>query len=160
MWMKSRHILNSHFQSSMNSFSSSWEEQAFAKDAAGPHGGSIVASQEHQKEIPSSSPPSCSDSDSEPVTLGISDSKNRCEKNTREEETTIFLSRDDYIETNLSVGLNLVLSQNIPMGSAGDDAVSYKRYKTSVPSSQFFLKRSSMEDLDLELRLGDPPKVK
>ena len=44
MWMKSKQLLNSRFQSSMGSFntsSSSWEEQAFAEDAAGPLGGFV-----------------------------------------------------------------------------------------------------------------------
>ncbi|KAJ6287756.1 hypothetical protein OIU77_002434 [Salix suchowensis] len=43
-WMlnKRKHNLNSHFQASTNpSFDDSWEEQAFAEDAAGPLGGCI-----------------------------------------------------------------------------------------------------------------------
>lgn len=38
---------------------------------------------------------------------------------------------------------------------------SNKRHKkTSVPSLKIFQKTSSMDDIDLELRLGDPPAVK
>lgn len=42
MWIKSKQLLNSHLQAaSMNSYHTSWEEQAFAEDAAGPLGGFV-----------------------------------------------------------------------------------------------------------------------
>ncbi|KAL3523854.1 hypothetical protein ACH5RR_016688 [Cinchona calisaya] len=42
MWLKSKQILvNSHFQGSLNSLNTAWEERAFAEDAAGPFGGFI-----------------------------------------------------------------------------------------------------------------------
>ncbi|KAE7996732.1 hypothetical protein FH972_001428 [Carpinus fangiana] len=72
------------------------------------------------------------------------------------QDHSICLGYDDYVETDLSVGMN-------------NPFVSSKRPKTAVSSLSFFLKACSddnayhlqtTEDLDLELRLGDPPKVK
>ncbi|XP_021813866.1 zinc finger protein 10 [Prunus avium] len=105
------------------------------------------------------------------------------EKNimTREEEDSRCLlgsydHGDFNVETDLSVGLNIsVVSRNRSQGgSCGEEAsISCKRPKTAtaaISSFPFFLQSeaevtglmasSSMEDLDLELRLGDPPKVK
>lgn len=82
--------------------------------------------------------------------------------------------------TNLSVGLSSKFSRRPPAtGSCGDEAINLKRPKTTESSwltvlnpcsstggytlksdVQIGPKISSMEDLDLELRLGDPPKVK
>ncbi|KAA8534177.1 hypothetical protein F0562_031630 [Nyssa sinensis] len=113
--------------------------------------------QEHQKEFSYSSPrPSWSES------------KTTLEKIPRLIKDPLILVPDDTVETNLSVGLNL---------SDGDEGVCCKRHKITVPSLPFFLKpcssdkypfqsevlglrTSSMEDLDLELRLGDPAKMK
>ncbi|GKU91980.1 hypothetical protein SLEP1_g5776 [Rubroshorea leprosula] len=72
------------------------------------------------------------------------------------------------VETNLSVGLSSVFSQNRPTASCTEEAIisCTKRPKIAVTARQFFVsndrfKANSMEDLDLELRLGtDPPKVK
>lgn len=71
---------------------------------------------------------------------------------------------NDYVETSLSVGQNLVFGQKL---STGDDSdTSYKRPKTSsicssddrlrsFQSAEFVLGlKPGMEDLDLELRLG------
>lgn len=96
--------------------------------------------------------PSCSE------TVGV-----RLEKSTTppraHQDHSICLGYDhDYVETDLSVGMN-------------NPFVSSKRSKTSAVSSlSFFLKacsddnayhlQTTAEDLDLELRLGDPPKVK
>ncbi|CAK9134819.1 unnamed protein product [Ilex paraguariensis] len=279
MWVRSKQIPNSNCQASLNSLSNSWEEQAFAEDAAGPLGGfiwpprsyscsfckrefrsaqalgghmnvhrrdrarlkqslspqsEVLDTQNHNqslskslgtqylhqiftpdsnsnpsfatspvsssrisalstlenfnenntsmfpfsssilhetpKEFPYSLPPSWSDS--ETVTLvSVSDSKAACEK-TRRKEESVLLGHDDSVETNLTVGLNLAVSQNL---SDGDETIKNKRLKrsavSSLPlflrscSSNLFpfesealgLKTSSMEDIDLELRLGDPP---
>ncbi|XP_048140282.1 zinc finger protein 10-like [Rhodamnia argentea] len=82
--------------------------------------------------------------------------------------------------TDLSVGLSSNLGRRPPAtGSCSDEAINIKRPKTTesswltVPDPcsstggytlksdvQIGLKISSMEELDLELRLGDPPKVK
>lgn len=89
------------------------------------------------------------------------------------------LGCNDYVETSLSVGLNSVFGQKSPIGSCGEEAISYKRPKTCFSSVPIFLKPCSndrslafqsaefvlgvkpgMEDLDLELRLGRPQKVK
>ncbi|GAV70326.1 zf-C2H2_6 domain-containing protein [Cephalotus follicularis] len=81
---------------------------------------------------------------------------------------------DVYVETNLSMGLNLVVSRNRPIGSCGDEVMSCKRpKKTAISTLPVLLsndnyplqlealgfKTSSIEDMDLELRLGTP-KVK
>lgn len=96
---------------------------------------------------------------------GVSpDSKTAVEKGT---------GRKVLVENNMSVGLN---SQNQSYGFDVNHEVissSHKRYKTSTTtvSSSFQrfcfqsdqvlgLKTGSLEELDLELRLGDPPKVK
>ncbi|KAI8563961.1 hypothetical protein RHMOL_Rhmol03G0148700 [Rhododendron molle] len=93
---------------------------------------------------------------------GVSpDSKTAVEKGTR---------REDFVEIkNLFVGRNSVISQNRPCGFDVDPEVisSHKRHKTSTVSSSFQrcclqsevlgLKTGSFEELDLELRLGDPP---
>lgn len=114
--------------------------------------------------------------------MSISESKHELENKPMEADFTRLRNIDDYVETEIfSVGMNSLACQNGPTGSSpGDEAVSCKRSKTAVSSlSSFFLKACSdaryhlqpevttgivkpvsMEDLDLELRLGDPPKVK
>lgn len=103
--------------------------------------------------------------------LNTSDAKpdHRQEKSPREENSNISISTghhdQDYVETKLSVGLNSVFSRDRPTGSCSDEAVSCKRTKTGATSTlPFFLSndkyRLQKENLDLELRLGDPPKVK
>ncbi|XP_041002804.1 zinc finger protein 10-like [Juglans microcarpa x Juglans regia] len=108
-----------------------------------------------------------------------SESKPGVENNLREEDHSIYLGNADYVETDFSVGRNSFVSQNRPTsGSCGVEAVSCKRPKSAVSSLSFFLKScsddrchlqskatgvlkpNSIEDLDLELRLGDPPKLK
>ncbi|KAB1217826.1 putative transcriptional regulator RABBIT EARS [Morella rubra] len=271
MWMKRKEILRSRSPPSMNSLNYSWEEKAFAEDAAGPLGGCvwpprsyscsfctrefrsaqalgghmnvhrrdramlrqalnpINEARHHQnndqinqlktslgdhlssdvgklrnnldgKAIVASgtlSPPRVP-ALSTPETLGAntsfssaysssfvhswsdpaearllssSESKPRVEKNPREEDY-MCCSYDDYVDTDLSVGMNRFVSPNRTTGSCGDEAVSCKRLKTAVSSlSTFFLKACSddktgllmantIEDLDLELRLGDPATVK
>ncbi|KAF7147177.1 hypothetical protein RHSIM_Rhsim03G0134200 [Rhododendron simsii] len=94
------------------------------------------------------------------------DSKTAVEKGTR---------REDFVGNNLFVGWNSVISENRPCGFDGFDVdhqeviSSHKRHKTSrkVSSSTFQRcclqsevlgqKTGSLEELDLELRLGDPP---
>ncbi|KAG2730356.1 hypothetical protein I3843_01G282500 [Carya illinoinensis] len=109
-----------------------------------------------------------------------SESKPGVENNIREEDHSIYPGNADYVEIDFSVGRNFFVSQNRPTGSCGRvEAVSCKRPKTAVSSLSFFLKAcsddrghlqpkgtgvllkpNSLEDLDLELRLGDPPKLK
>ncbi|KAJ0088148.1 hypothetical protein Patl1_31820 [Pistacia atlantica] len=85
----------------------------------------------------------------------------------------------DYLKTDLSVSMNLVVRRtNSNLSDEKEETVSCKRRRTEASSLPFFLKPnsiddkhglqseqhelgpSSIEDLDLELRLGDPPKVK
>ncbi|XP_031273977.1 probable transcriptional regulator RABBIT EARS [Pistacia vera] len=89
----------------------------------------------------------------------------------------LSIGHEDYVETNLSVGLNFVFRRDRPTGSCGDEASSCKRSKTSsgVATLPFFLsndkyngvrmevlnfRSNSKDNLDLELRLGHPPHVK
>lgn len=104
------------------------------------------------------------------------DSRIAIGKSTRNEELIAVIDHD--VETNLSVGIN---SHNIQGRSLHDEkmAINSKRLKSSASfplhhklcSSdrfpfQFEMLRmktpraSSIEDIDLELRLGDPPAVK
>ncbi|KAH0979691.1 hypothetical protein GBA52_006868 [Prunus armeniaca] len=190
--------------SSMNS--TTWEEKAFAADAAGhgPLGGCIWPPRSYscsfcmrEFRAPSAlvsiqkknySGAECAflshhSATSAPSWSDNSKSDHQLEKNimTREEEESRCLlgsydHGDFNVETDLSVGLNIsVVSRNRSQGgSCGEEAsISCKRPKTAtaaISSFPFFLQSetevtglmasSSMEDLDLELRLGDPPKVK
>ncbi|XVE52621.1 hypothetical protein DITRI_Ditri02bG0136500 [Diplodiscus trichospermus] len=94
-------------------------------------------------------------------------------------EDSVCLGSDDHdhVETNLSVGLNSVFFQNRPTVTCGEEAINYKRPKIAVSTLPFLVSKEkyspfqwqvlgvkpaagSMEDLDLELRLGVQPKVK
>ncbi|KAL3719210.1 hypothetical protein ACJRO7_004207 [Eucalyptus globulus] len=118
----------------------------------------------------------------DPVTMKVhcSSDKDRLEmqKILREDEHECFDSSSS--ETDLSVGLSSNFGRRPPAtSSCSNEAINLKRPKTSESSwltvlnpcssiggyprksdVQIGLKVSSMEDLDLELRLGDPPKVK
>ncbi|EOY07444.1 hypothetical protein QUC31_011341 [Theobroma cacao] len=85
----------------------------------------------------------------------------------------------DYVQTDMSVSLNLVVRRARPTTSGSrEETVGCKRKRTDTPTLPFFLKPisierhhlqpadlpelrpSSVDDIDLELRLGDRPKVK
>ncbi|XWS43754.1 hypothetical protein CRYUN_Cryun16bG0131100 [Craigia yunnanensis] len=86
----------------------------------------------------------------------------------------------DYVQTDLSVSLNLDVRRTHPtMSGSKEETVGCKRKRTDTPTTlPFFLKPisierhhlqpaevpelspSSVDDMDLELRLGDRPKVK
>ncbi|KAK9283770.1 hypothetical protein L1049_012022 [Liquidambar formosana] len=268
MWMKRKNTLKpQHIQASMmNSFNDSWEEQAFAEDAAGPLGGCVwpprsyscnfcrrefrsaqalgghmnvhrrdrarlkqslsphhevqndqnhdqktckslgaqypseVGTIEYNQNNPNCNPSfvssphspsrisasSTQENFSEHTFVSLYSSSNVQEHHSKTEvekspriEESISLGRNNYVETNLSLGLDLVVGRNRPTGSSSDEAIRRKKHKTTtvVSSLPFFLKlclndryhvhsdvhgvlhNSSMEDLDLELRLGDTPKV-
>ncbi|KAJ9160157.1 hypothetical protein P3X46_025587 [Hevea brasiliensis] len=103
--------------------------------------------------------------------LEISHSKPQEVKNPREEDST-SLTHDDFVQTDFFMGFNSFISRNPPTGCYGD--ISCKRPKTNAfsmikPRSSdrhthqpevIEPQSSSMEDIDLELRLGRPPKVK
>ncbi|KAF3449098.1 hypothetical protein FNV43_RR09822 [Rhamnella rubrinervis] len=91
----------------------------------------------------------------------------------------ISRAKGDFVKTDLSVSLNLVVCHACPTMSEGkEEAVSFKRRRTETSSVSSFPKSSSVdklqcqsdvlhehsprsiEDLDLELRLGDRPTVK
>ncbi|KAE9594374.1 putative transcription factor C2H2 family [Lupinus albus] len=97
------------------------------------------------------------------------------------EESFNDLGCNDYVETSLSVGLSSVFGQkSSPNCSCDDESISYKRPKTCISSMPIFIKPCSkdrslafksteefvlglkpgMEDIDLELRLGESQKVK
>ncbi|GAV76549.1 zf-C2H2_6 domain-containing protein, partial [Cephalotus follicularis] len=81
----------------------------------------------------------------------------------------------DYVKTDLSVSLNLVLRRSLQTISDGEEAIGCKRKRIEPSIPLCFLKPSSIdmhhvqsyelgpgsiEELDLELRLGERPKVK
>ncbi|KAL6980584.1 hypothetical protein U1Q18_022225 [Sarracenia purpurea var. burkii] len=218
MWTKkSKHVLNLPLQATMNPFSlsHSWEEQAFAEDAAGALGGFVWPPRSyscsfcrrefrsaqalgghmnvHRKDrarlkqsltpknqdLPSPNSPSRVSAMSTPenfserthVSPFSSSSSSVVQeqgKNGRKERL-VFLGDDGCVETNLSMGLKLVVSRNNQTSGFDDDEsnITRKRHKIVVSDerSPFYsqilgLKTGSlMEELDLELRLGDPPKV-
>ncbi|XWS56612.1 hypothetical protein CRYUN_Cryun09bG0101300 [Craigia yunnanensis] len=92
------------------------------------------------------------------------------------EDSVCLGSDDDHVETILSVGLNSVFFQNRPTVTCGEEAINYKRPKIAASTVPFLVSKEkysplqwqvlglkpaagSMEDLDLELRLGVQPKV-
>ncbi|TKY47455.1 transcriptional regulator RABBIT EARS [Spatholobus suberectus] len=245
MWIKRKQILKSHIQQPFgagNNNNSSWEERAFAEDAARILGGCIwpprsyscnfckrefrsaqalgghmnvhrrdrarlkqslsphnEALQHHHKndctvatsKVSSSRPSTISTQENcyqptmSPYSSSISwghhmgspDSEPKGPENAREEFSKC-LGCNDYVETSLSVGQSSVFGQKLPIASCEDEAICYKRSKTSIPSLPVFLKPCSndrhltfqsaefvlglkpgMEDLDLELRLGKQQKV-
>ncbi|KAL9336769.1 hypothetical protein Peur_071257 [Populus x canadensis] len=84
----------------------------------------------------------------------------------------------DYVQTDLSVSLNLVVRRTRPsISDCGEEPMSCKKRRIDKSSLPFFLKCNSVDkhhvqsevfeispctvdELDLELRLGDRPKVK
>ncbi|KAF5186362.1 Zinc finger protein [Thalictrum thalictroides] len=114
--------------------------------------------------------------------ISLSDSKLEGEKKLmRTQEIGLGVCGADYHRTDSDVSLNLIASRTRKTRSGGDDdeVISNKRRKIDATSLDFFLKpksvdkqyhiqsevfelscSSSMEEIDLELRLGDRPKVK
>ncbi|ESW35437.1 hypothetical protein PHAVU_001G235000 [Phaseolus vulgaris] len=247
LWFKRKQMLNSHIQQPFgarnNNTNSSWEERAFAEDAARILGGCIwpprsyscnfckrefrsaqalgghmnvhrrdrarlKQSLSHHNEslqdlhkndcpvatskVSSSRPSTISTQEncyhqptmspySSPISwghhhMGSPDSEPKGSAVNGREQFLKGLGCNDYVETSLSVGQSSVFVQKLPIESYGDEAISYKRSKTSMPplpafhkpcssdrhltfhSAEFVLK-PGMEDLDLELRLGKPQKV-
>ncbi|XP_058181788.1 probable transcriptional regulator RABBIT EARS [Rhododendron vialii] len=129
--------------------------------------------QERQKELSQySSPPSCLDSNGVGL-LSVSDLKSAY--GAGREGFAFLRNGENCVEKSLAMGFDLIDSPNRPYGSDFDHEVintSSKRHKTTttttcstVSSVPFFLNQYSndgysLEDLDLELRLGDQPKVK
>ncbi|KAF7132172.1 hypothetical protein RHSIM_Rhsim09G0168100 [Rhododendron simsii] len=128
--------------------------------------------QERQKQLSQySSPPSCLDSNGVGL-LSVSDLKSAY--GAGREGFAFLQNGENCVEKSLAMGFDLIDSPNRPYGSDFDREVintSSKRHKTTtttcstVSSVPFFLNQYSndeysLEDLDLELRLGDPPKVK
>lgn len=111
-------------------------------------------------------------SNSVPIRVfSISDSKKTDKNWTKRLKSRVRHDEDNSSKFDLSMSLNLVI------GPDKEEAVSCKRRKSDQTPLPFFLKGSSAtrhdfhshitalslnttEDLDLELRLGDPPKVK
>lgn len=138
----------------------------------------VSATKDH--ELPFLYPFSSSSSSAaaDPCSGSFLDSKPRSERNSREEsEDWIWLGHGgdgdndhDHVETDLCVGLNSVVGGNRSRRtrSCGDDESDCKK-TTTIPffinhchlqSQVIELKAGpSLEDLDLELRLGDSPKV-
>ncbi|KAJ4719970.1 putative Transcriptional regulator SUPERMAN [Melia azedarach] len=162
------HLHQNHNQNSLKSSDSKCPSELCTSDCnpdQKPSPRNVVASTLSQSRVSSWS------GSLEKTFLNTSDAKpdHRQEKSPREENSNISISTghhdQDYVETKLSVGLNSVFSRDRPTGSCSDEAVSCKRTKTGATSTlPFFLSndkyRLQKENLDLELRLGDPPKVK
>ncbi|XVE76417.1 hypothetical protein DITRI_Ditri12bG0171000 [Diplodiscus trichospermus] len=129
--------------------------------------------QEHPKKSPNSSPKSRSN-------LAADRYHHFSDPRPEEEESPRILEsgcrvKADYVQTDLSVSLNLVVRQTRPTTSGGkEETVGCKRKRIDTPTLPFFLKPisrerhhlqpadqvpelspSSVDDIDLELRLGD-----
>ncbi|XP_022855156.1 probable transcriptional regulator RABBIT EARS [Olea europaea var. sylvestris] len=149
----------------MNSASSSWEEEAFTEDSMGPLGGYIW-------------PPrcySCSFCNREfRSAQGLGGHMNVHRRDRAKLQQSPDQKKEVFHQENRRLNLPDVKHQyeayeyenprKVKQMLKYDDEMiscSNKRHKkTSVPSLKIFQKTSSMEDIDLELRLGDPPAVK
>lgn len=89
-----------------------------------------------------SSPPSCLDPKGVGL-LSVSDYKSA--SGAGEEEFAFLRNGENCVEKSLTTGFDLIDSPNRPV---------------PLFLNQYSNDRYSLEDLDLELRLGDPPKVK
>ncbi|RVW33771.1 hypothetical protein CK203_074905 [Vitis vinifera] len=141
-----------------------------------PYSSSII--QEHKNRPPFSPAPSNPNPGADGY-ICVSDPKAEGEKSSRILESGCW-AKGDYIKPDLSVSLNWVVRRTRQTASSGgmEETISCKRRRTDSPSLlPFFLKpssgdrhhvqpevlelrASSLEDLDLELRLGERPKVK
>ena len=73
--------------------------------------------------------------------LSISEPNPEVGKNQRDQEDSVGLGYDDdYVEIDLSVGMNSFVSQNRPTGSCGDEVASCKKPRTAISSLSFVLK--------------------
>ncbi|KAF8397424.1 hypothetical protein HHK36_016340 [Tetracentron sinense] len=150
----------------------STQENCSEQTLVSPYSSSIV--QEHCKGSLFSPPASWSDAVAVRV-LKISDSKSEGEKNSMIRESGCQV-QGDCVKPDLSVSLNFLL-RRARSGVEDEEATICKRQRGDASSLDFFLKTNSfdrhhlqsevlglshipMEDLDLELRLGDRPKAK
>ncbi|RVW87363.1 Zinc finger protein 10 [Vitis vinifera] len=113
-----------------------------------PYSSSII--QEHKKRPPFSPAPSNPNSGADGY-ICVSDPKAEGEKSSRILESGCW-AKGDYIKPDLSVSLNWVVRRTRQTASSGD--------RHHVQPEVLELRASSLEDLDLELRLGERPKVK
>ncbi|KAA8516392.1 hypothetical protein F0562_016685 [Nyssa sinensis] len=152
----------------------SMQENCSEKTMVPPFSSPIV--QEHHKRTSSSSPKSWSNlvADREII---FSDPKNEGDKNSNSKLESGCRAKGDYVKADLSVSLNLVVRRTCPtVSSSKEGALCCKRQRTDTTPLPFFLKPnsvdrhhlqskvlefspSSIEDVDLELRLGDRPKA-
>nr|KJB74025.1 hypothetical protein B456_011G268100 [Gossypium raimondii] len=180
MWMmkkrpSSSQLLRSHFEVSMECLSDTWEEQAFAEDAASfcnrefrsaqALGGHMNVHRRDRAKLKQS----LNDHHQYP---NNEEAASKSKPPVDEAACTLDHSIDystatkrafNDVETSLSVGLSSVLFQNRPAVTCNKEAANNKRPKVAVSTLQcsplqwqvLELKpASSMEDLDLELRLG------
>ncbi|KAJ7950267.1 Transcriptional regulator superman [Quillaja saponaria] len=135
--------------------------------------------QEHHKSSPVQSPESCSKLAEERYSHNF-DLKIEIQKSPKVVlESGCRAKGESYVKTDLAVSLNLFVCQAHPIKQPDikEEAFSFKRRRTDSSSKPFFLKSSSVdrnhtqsdvfefstssiEDLDLELRLGSMPKPK
>ncbi|KAA8518940.1 hypothetical protein F0562_016286 [Nyssa sinensis] len=127
----------------------------------------------HHKRISSSFPPSWKNLVADGY-FHISDPKKEGDENSKLELGC--RAKGDYVKTDLSVSLNLYVCRTCPtVSGAKEEGLSCKRRRIDTTPSPFFpkpssvdrhhlqskvleLSPSSIEDVDLELRLGDRPK--
>lgn len=138
---------------------------------------SSAITQEHQEKTPISTPPSWSNLVADKY-YSISDPKPEEDKNSRCLESG-YRAKGNYVTTDLSVSLNLLVCRSHQTISGGREEItaSCKRRRSDASPLPFFLKPrsvdsqhfqskvlesspNSIEDLDLELRLGDRPQGK
>ncbi|KAF9665114.1 hypothetical protein SADUNF_Sadunf16G0088500 [Salix dunnii] len=147
----------------------------FFKKAICPPFTSVIV-EEQQKRSPKSSPPPQTKLAKE--RCHISSLSTDGEKNSRKIESGCR-AKVDYVQSDLSVSLNLVVRRARPsISDSEEEPMSCKKRRIDKSSLPFFIKSNSVDkhlvqsevfeispcstvdELDLELRLGDRPKVK
>ncbi|CAK7342814.1 unnamed protein product [Dovyalis caffra] len=146
------------------------QETCREKDFFPPFSSFIV--EEQQKRPPRSSSPPLTKLATERC-YHISDLSTEGEKNSRKIQSGCR-AKVDYDKTDLSASLNLVIRRTrLSISDSEEEPTSCKKRRIDKSSLPFFLKSNSVdksevfeinpctvEELDLELRLGDRPKVK
>ncbi|KAJ7961384.1 transcriptional regulator SUPERMAN-like [Quillaja saponaria] len=134
--------------------------------------------QEHRKTSPVGSPKSWSNLAEERY-LYNSEPKTETQNSSQVVDSGFRTKGDNYVKTDLAVSLNLFVCRAHPVKQTDikEEAISCKRRRTDESPRPFFLKSSSVEkhhtqsevidfspssieELDLELRLGNMPKPK
>ncbi|KAF2318882.1 hypothetical protein GH714_011431 [Hevea brasiliensis] len=170
MWMKRRQFLNSNFEVWKNLISYSWEEKAFAEDAPRTLGGCMWPPRSYSCSF-------CKREFRSAQALGghmnvHRRDRARLKQSLIPQKDVLHHQYQNHTQILLNHLIHVTHPRNPPTGCYGD--ISCKRPKTNAfsmikPRSSdrhthqpevIEPQSSSMEDIDLELRLGRPPKVK